>query len=88
MSLLTTLMETYAYLSQKVAEVEQDKHTQALEILKLKKRVEKLEKKKRSKSSGFKRLRRVGTTQRVESSTNTVVGAQEDASKQGEDKSH
>nr|GFB50261.1 hypothetical protein [Tanacetum cinerariifolium] len=56
MSLLTTLMETYAYLSQKVAEVEQDKHTQALEILKLKKRVEKLEKKKRSKSSGFKRV--------------------------------
>nr|GEV41130.1 hypothetical protein [Tanacetum cinerariifolium] len=39
MPLLTTLMETYASLSQKVAELEQDKHTQALEILKLKKRV-------------------------------------------------
>nr|GEX32668.1 uncharacterized mitochondrial protein AtMg00810-like [Tanacetum cinerariifolium] len=39
MSLLTTLMETCASLSQKVAELEQDKHTQALEILKLKKRV-------------------------------------------------
>nr|GEU76134.1 hypothetical protein [Tanacetum cinerariifolium] len=45
----------------KVAELEQDKHTQALEILKLKKRVKKLEKKKRSKSLGFKRLRRVVT---------------------------
>nr|GEW91220.1 hypothetical protein [Tanacetum cinerariifolium] len=41
MSLLTTLMETCATLSQKVAELEQDKHTQALEILKLKKRVKK-----------------------------------------------
>nr|GEY26179.1 hypothetical protein [Tanacetum cinerariifolium] len=38
MSLLTTLMETYASLSQKVAELEQDKHTQALKIIKLEKR--------------------------------------------------
>nr|GEY34873.1 hypothetical protein [Tanacetum cinerariifolium] len=56
MPLLTTLMETCASLSQKVAELEQDKHTKALEILKLKKWVKKLEKKKRSKHSGFKRL--------------------------------
>nr|GEZ70867.1 hypothetical protein [Tanacetum cinerariifolium] len=42
----------------------------------------KLEKKKRSKSSEFKRLRKVGTTQRVESSNDIDVGAQEDASKQ------
>nr|GEU35382.1 hypothetical protein [Tanacetum cinerariifolium] len=54
-ALLTTLMETCATLSKKVAELQQDKHTQALEILKLKKRVKKLEKKKRSKHSGFKR---------------------------------
>nr|GFC10210.1 hypothetical protein [Tanacetum cinerariifolium] len=40
----------------------------------LKKRVKKLAKKKKSKFS-FKRLRRVGTTQRVESSTDTVLGA-------------
>nr|GEX87609.1 hypothetical protein [Tanacetum cinerariifolium] len=59
MPLLTTLMETCATLSKKVAELEQDKQTQALEILKLKKRVKKLENKKRSKSSGFKRLRKV-----------------------------
>nr|GEY77524.1 hypothetical protein [Tanacetum cinerariifolium] len=52
--LLTTLMETCASLSQKVAELEQDKHSQALEILQLKKRVKKLEKKKKLKSSGFK----------------------------------
>nr|GEW28269.1 hypothetical protein [Tanacetum cinerariifolium] len=46
-------------------------------------RVKKLEKKRRSKSYGLKRLRKVGTSQRVESFTETVVGAQEDASKQG-----
>nr|GEU35501.1 hypothetical protein [Tanacetum cinerariifolium] len=60
MSLLNTLMETCASLSKKVAELEQDKNTQALEILKLKKRIKKLEKKKRSKSSGFRRLRKIG----------------------------
>nr|GEX44772.1 hypothetical protein [Tanacetum cinerariifolium] len=43
---------TCATLSQKVTQLEQDKITQALEILKLKKRVKKLEKKRRSKSSG------------------------------------
>nr|GEU52282.1 putative ribonuclease H-like domain-containing protein [Tanacetum cinerariifolium] len=37
-----------------VAELEQDKHAQALEILKLKKRVKKLEKKNKSKSLGGK----------------------------------
>nr|GEY00055.1 uncharacterized mitochondrial protein AtMg00810-like [Tanacetum cinerariifolium] len=49
MSLLNTLMETCATLSNKVAELEQDKHTQALEILMLKKRVKKLEKRKKSR---------------------------------------
>nr|GEY81155.1 hypothetical protein [Tanacetum cinerariifolium] len=58
--LLTTLMEIYATLSQEVAELEQDKRSQALEILQLKKRVKRLERKKKSKHSGFKRLRRVG----------------------------
>nr|GEW37377.1 putative ribonuclease H-like domain-containing protein [Tanacetum cinerariifolium] len=82
--LLKTLMEACASLSYKVVELEQDKHTQALEILKLKKRVKKLEKKRRSKHSRFKRLRKVGTSHRVGSSTNTIVGAQEDASKQEE----
>nr|GEU54588.1 hypothetical protein [Tanacetum cinerariifolium] len=48
------------YIVPKVTELEQDKHTQALEILKLKKRVKKLEKKRRSKHLGLKRLRKVG----------------------------
>nr|GEX78602.1 hypothetical protein [Tanacetum cinerariifolium] len=84
MTLLNTLMATCTTLSLKVAQLEQDKITQALKILKLKKRVKKLEKKRRSKSSGLKRLRKVGTSQRVKSSTKTVVSAQADASKQGE----
>nr|GEV45561.1 ribonuclease H-like domain-containing protein [Tanacetum cinerariifolium] len=59
MTLLNTLTETCDTLSQKVAALEQDKISQALEIFKLKKRVKKLEKKKRSKSSGLKRLRKL-----------------------------
>nr|GEX73892.1 ribonuclease H-like domain, reverse transcriptase, RNA-dependent DNA polymerase [Tanacetum cinerariifolium] len=51
MPLLTTLMETCTTLSQKVAELEKDKHSQALEILQLKKRVKRLERKKKSNTS-------------------------------------
>nr|GEW75296.1 ankyrin repeat-containing protein [Tanacetum cinerariifolium] len=82
MTLLNILMETCATLSQKVTQLKQDKIAQALEILKLKRRVKKLKKKRRLKPSGLKRLRKVGTSQRVESSTETIVGAHEDASKQ------
>nr|GEV98742.1 putative ribonuclease H-like domain-containing protein [Tanacetum cinerariifolium] len=60
MTLLNTLMETCATLTQKVSHLEQDKVAQALEITKLKQRVRKLEKKRRSKSSGLKRLRKEG----------------------------
>nr|GEX78596.1 putative ribonuclease H-like domain-containing protein [Tanacetum cinerariifolium] len=60
MSIINTLMETCATLSQKVAHLEQDKIAQALEIFKFKKRVKKLEKKRRSKSLGLQRLRKVG----------------------------
>nr|GEY08148.1 ribonuclease H-like domain-containing protein [Tanacetum cinerariifolium] len=50
---------------------EQDKVAQALEIVKLKQRVRKLEKKRRSKSSSLNRLRKFGTSQRVETSNDT-----------------
>nr|GEV30247.1 hypothetical protein [Tanacetum cinerariifolium] len=63
---------------------EKDRNSQALEILQLKKRVKRLERKKKFTTLGLKRLRRVGADQRVESSSNTVLGAEEDASKQGE----
>nr|GFA00443.1 glutamic acid-rich protein-like [Tanacetum cinerariifolium] len=58
MTLLNTLMEKCATLSQKVVALEQDKIAQSLEILKLKNRVKKLKRKRRSKSSGLKRLRK------------------------------
>nr|GEX56667.1 hypothetical protein [Tanacetum cinerariifolium] len=74
---------TCATLTKQVANLEQDKIAQAIEIIKLKHRVKRLEKKRQFKSSSLKRLRKVGTTQRVESSTDTIMDDQEDASKQG-----
>ncbi|GJY47658.1 hypothetical protein Tco_0436721 [Tanacetum coccineum] len=58
------------------------KSTQALEIESLKKRVKSLEKRRKSRTPGFKRLRKVGSASRVESSNDAILGAQEDASKQ------
>nr|GEU40352.1 hypothetical protein [Tanacetum cinerariifolium] len=65
----------------KVKEDEDNEIAQALEITKLKQRVKKLEKNRGFKSSGFKRLMKLGTAQRVESSNDTVMDDQEDASK-------
>ncbi|GJX17867.1 hypothetical protein Tco_0218699 [Tanacetum coccineum] len=48
-----------------------------------KKRVKQLEKRKKSRTSGLKRLRKVSSASRVESSNDVSLGAQEDASKQG-----
>nr|GEW32233.1 hypothetical protein [Tanacetum cinerariifolium] len=72
MTLLNTLLETCTTLSHRVAALEQDKIAQVLEIIKLKKRVKRLEKKRRSKLFSLKRLRKVGTSQMVESSTEIV----------------
>nr|GEV43098.1 hypothetical protein [Tanacetum cinerariifolium] len=79
MDLLNQLLETCATLTKKVGDLEQDKVAQAIEITKLKQRVRKLEKKRKLKASGLKRLRKVGTTQRVESSADTKVDAAKDA---------
>nr|GEV23302.1 uncharacterized mitochondrial protein AtMg00810-like [Tanacetum cinerariifolium] len=49
-----------------------------------KQRVRRLEKKRKLKASGLKKLRKVGTAQRVESSADTFMDDQEDASKQGQ----
>nr|GEV96067.1 copia protein [Tanacetum cinerariifolium] len=70
--------------SQKVEALEQDKVAQALDIINLKQRVKKLERKNKLKVYGLRRLRKVETTQRIESSADTVMDDQEDASKQGE----
>nr|GEW58450.1 hypothetical protein [Tanacetum cinerariifolium] len=59
------------------------KFTQCIGDSKAEEEGKEVRKERRSKHSGFKRLRKVGISQRVESFIDTVVGAQEDASKQG-----
>ncbi|GJZ47742.1 hypothetical protein Tco_0601574 [Tanacetum coccineum] len=76
-----TIFEELARMG--VLALETTKTTQALEIASLKSRVKKLEKKASKRTHKFKRLYRVGTTRRVESSNDEGLGAQEDASKQG-----
>ncbi|GJU50960.1 hypothetical protein Tco_1220515 [Tanacetum coccineum] len=58
------------------------KTAQAKEIASLKKRVKQLEKRRKLRTPGLKRLRKVGSTSRVESSNDVSLGDQEDASKQ------
>nr|GEX06545.1 hypothetical protein [Tanacetum cinerariifolium] len=66
-----------------VLDLEKAKTAQAKEIAALKKRVKKLERKKKSRTSGLKRLWKVGSTTRVESSEDKeYLGDQDDASKQ------
>ncbi|GJR28801.1 hypothetical protein Tco_1105033 [Tanacetum coccineum] len=80
---LTELMSLCTKLQKQVLDLEEAKTAQAKEIASLKKRVKQLEKRKKSRTSGLKRLRKVGSASRVESSNDVSLGAQEDASKQG-----
>ncbi|GKA48180.1 hypothetical protein Tco_0741138 [Tanacetum coccineum] len=80
---LTKLMTLCISLQEKVLDLEEGKTAQATEIASLKKRVKQLEKRRKSRTSGLKRLRKVGSATRVESSNNVSLGAQEDACKQG-----
>ncbi|GKE07863.1 hypothetical protein Tco_1411414, partial [Tanacetum coccineum] len=80
---LHELMNLCTKLSDRVLALETTKTTQALEIASLKSRVKQLEKKASKRTHKFKRLYRVGSTRRVESSNDEGLGAQEDASKQG-----
>ncbi|GKF59896.1 hypothetical protein Tco_0176682, partial [Tanacetum coccineum] len=59
------------------------KTAQAKDIASLKVRVKQLEKRRKSRTSGLNRLRKVGSANKVESSNDVSLGAQEDASKQG-----
>ncbi|GJT26647.1 hypothetical protein Tco_0906922 [Tanacetum coccineum] len=68
-------------LQEKVLDLEKAKTAQAKEITSLKKRVKQLEKRMKSRTSGLRRLRKVGSSSRVESSIDASLGAQEDASK-------
>ncbi|GKD13667.1 hypothetical protein Tco_1198074 [Tanacetum coccineum] len=63
-----------------VLDLEKAKDAQAKEIAALKKRVQKLERKKTSRTTGLKRLKKVGMSRRVESSEDQEsLGAPEDA---------
>ncbi|GJS06799.1 hypothetical protein Tco_0363595 [Tanacetum coccineum] len=65
-------MELCTNLSQRVLDLENTKTSQAAEITKLKERVKKLEKRNKSRTTGLKRLRKVGRTARIESSEDEV----------------
>ncbi|GJW15498.1 hypothetical protein Tco_0019631 [Tanacetum coccineum] len=81
---LTELMILCTNLQKQVLDLEKAKDAQAKEIADLKKRVQKLERKKKSRTTGLKRLRKVGMSRRVESSKDKdSLGDHEDASKQG-----
>nr|GEZ69909.1 hypothetical protein [Tanacetum cinerariifolium] len=62
------VLDTCSALAHRVEVLENDKSAQQLEIVKLKARVKKLEKINMVKSSKLRRLKKVGTSQRVESS--------------------
>nr|GEX62455.1 xylulose kinase-1 [Tanacetum cinerariifolium] len=66
--------------SQDLPSTSQDKIAQSLEITKLKQRVKKLERRNKLKVSKLRRLKRVGTAQRVGTSEDTIT---DDISKQG-----
>ncbi|GKB03058.1 hypothetical protein Tco_0831147 [Tanacetum coccineum] len=80
---LSELMNLCNRLQEKVLDLEKLKTAQAKEIASLKKRLKQLEKKRKLRTLGLKRLRKVGSTSRVESSNDVSLGDQEDASKQG-----
>nr|GEZ48487.1 hypothetical protein [Tanacetum cinerariifolium] len=60
-------------LTRRVEHLDLDKIAQALEITKLKRRVKKLERRNKVKVLKLRRLQKVGTTQRVETSDDTVM---------------
>nr|GEV23460.1 hypothetical protein [Tanacetum cinerariifolium] len=68
----------------RVDHLELDKIAQALEITKLKRRVKKLERRNKVKVLKLRRLQKVGTTQRVETSNDTVMDDGRKAESQAE----
>nr|GEY60264.1 hypothetical protein [Tanacetum cinerariifolium] len=80
LNLLQTSLDTCVALTSRIEQLESDKLNQALELTKLKKRVKRLEKGHKVKVFKLRRLKKVGTYQRVETSDDTIV---EDVSNQG-----
>nr|GFA41563.1 synaptobrevin, longin-like domain protein [Tanacetum cinerariifolium] len=79
-SLLQTALDACAALTLRVEHLECDKESQTLDITKLKTRVKKLERVNKVKALKLRRLKKVGTSQRVETSDDTIM---EDVSNQG-----
>nr|GEU77641.1 ribonuclease H-like domain-containing protein [Tanacetum cinerariifolium] len=80
MDILQNLLDTCTTLTRRVEHLEQDKIAQALEITKLKQRVKKLERRNKVKDLKLRRLQKVGTAQRIDTSDDTVM---DDVSNQG-----
>nr|GEZ71809.1 xylulose kinase-1 [Tanacetum cinerariifolium] len=74
------LLDTCTTLTRRVENLEQDKIAQDLEITKLKQMVKKLEGRNKLKVSKLRRLKKVGTAQRVDTYDDTVM---DNVSKQG-----
>ncbi|GJT55334.1 putative ribonuclease H-like domain-containing protein [Tanacetum coccineum] len=81
---LTDLMLLCTKLQTKVLDLEKSKDAQAKEIAALKNMIKRLERKKMSRTTGLKRLKKVGMSRRVESfEDQESLGDPEDVSKQG-----
>nr|GEW13123.1 hypothetical protein [Tanacetum cinerariifolium] len=79
MSLLQKALDACPALARRVEHLEQDKVAQDLEVIKLKTRVKKLKKTNKAKTLKLRRLRKVGTSQRVDTFDDTLM---EDVSNQ------
>nr|GEV33985.1 hypothetical protein [Tanacetum cinerariifolium] len=80
MSLLQKALDACAALTRRVEHLEHDKVAQDLKITKLKTRVKKLERANKVKALKLRRLRKVGTSQRVDTLDDTIM---KDVSNQG-----
>nr|GEV47482.1 hypothetical protein [Tanacetum cinerariifolium] len=80
MSLLQEALDACAALTRRIEHLEYDKVAQALEITKLKRKVKKLEKGNKVKVLKLRRLQKVGTSHRIDTSEDTMM---KDASNQG-----
>ncbi|GJS98475.1 hypothetical protein Tco_0819645 [Tanacetum coccineum] len=81
---LNDLIVLFTKLQTQVLDLEKAKDAQAKEIADLKKRVQMLERKKKSRTTGLRRLKKVGMSRRVESSKDhESLGDHKDASKHG-----
>nr|GEU36293.1 putative ribonuclease H-like domain-containing protein [Tanacetum cinerariifolium] len=79
-SLLQEALDACAALTRRVEHLKHDKVAQDVEITKLKTRVKKLERATKVKTLKLRRLKKVGTSQRVDTSDYTIM---EDVSNQG-----